>query len=141
MAKAALTVKGCEFLIRGILDCLHARKMIAAKYRRGRVSVSFLPNLELRRLKKTYLKKDARAVDVLSFPEGVSFPHPKRGAISLGEIFINKTIVAQNPVRARYLLLHGLLHLLGYDHVRKSDNIEMRKAESMILKKMGWAEE
>ncbi len=141
MAKAALTVKDCESLIRGILNYLHGRKIIATKLRHGRVSVSFLPNAELRRLKKKYLKKDMAIVDVLSFPEKENFPNPESKATSLGEIFINKSISARNPVRARYLLLHGLLHLLGYDHVRKSDNIEMRKTELMILKKMGWQEE
>ncbi len=140
MAKATLTLKDCESLVRGILNYLYGRRVITLKLRRGRVSVSFLPNAELRRLKKKYLKKDAAIVDVLSFPEKESFPHPESDKVSLGEIFINKTIVARDPVRARYLLLHGLLHLLGYDHIRKSDNIEMRKIELMVLKKMGWQE-
>jgi len=141
MAKAALTVRDCESLVRGILNYLYARKIVVARQRRGRVSVNFLPNAELRFLKKKYLKKDVAVVDVLSFPEKENFPDPESDKVSLGEIFINKTIVAQNPVRARYLLLHGLLHLLGYDHISKSDNMEMRKTELMVLKKMGWREE
>jgi rRNA maturation RNase YbeY len=33
------------------------------------------------------------------------------------------------------LLVHGLLHLFGYDHHKKKDRMEMEKIESMILRK------
>ena len=134
-------LNACESSVRGILNFLAGKKMIAPRLRRAKVDVYFLPNSELRRLKKKYLKKDAKLVDVLSFPEKQDFPGPGNKKIFLGEILINKDIAGHFPVRARYLLLHGLLHLLGYDHVRKGDNIKMQKAERLILANMGWREE
>lgn len=37
-----------------------------------------------------------------------------------------------------YVLTHGLLHLLGYDHIEEKDKLEMRKKEEEILEKHGY---
>ena len=36
-----------------------------------------------------------------------------------------------------YLFLHGLLHLLGYDHIEEKDREKMREAEERILQRVG----
>ncbi|MDE5548949.1 MAG: rRNA maturation RNase YbeY, partial [Clostridia bacterium] len=36
-----------------------------------------------------------------------------------------------------YLVLHGLLHLLGYDHIEEDDKKKMRQAEEKILISLG----
>ncbi|MFH0890408.1 MAG: rRNA maturation RNase YbeY [Candidatus Liptonbacteria bacterium] len=135
------TPKTCEPEVRGILNFLVSRKIISAKLHKARVGVHFLGNMELRRLKKACLGRDAEVVDVLSFPEKKGFPDPENKGVFLGEILINKSIAARYPTRVHYLLLHGLLHLLGYDHIRKSDNIKMQEMERLVLLKMGWSEE
>lgn len=97
------------------------------------VEVFDLSNEDLRGLKKKYLKKEKKFVDVLSFPEDSSFPDPNRPKGLLGEIYINEEVVAGDTKRARQLLIHGILHLLGYRHETKRDTIEMEKLEDRLF--------
>ena len=97
-----------------------------------------------------------RSTDVLSFPS-VNYPVGRTagscerllrqeydadsGAVFLGDIFISvEHIYAQaeeyghSPVReAVYLLVHGICHLMGYDHIEPGDKELMRKMEEKIL--------
>ena len=44
------------------------------------------------------------------------------------------------PSRAQVLMVHGVLHLLGYDHEdTPEEHEEMRAAESKLLTRLGWA--
>lgn len=110
-----------------------------------RAEVRLLPNSELRRLKRAYLRKDAPIVDVLSFPAGAKapagkpagdFPFPEVSGKYLGEVYLNKDIARRDPARARFLLVHGVLHLLGFSHEGKRDRMEMEKAEQKVLKEV-----
>lgn len=92
----------------------------------------------LRRLNRRYLGKD-RATDVLAFPsEGDLEP----GRPHLGEIAISVQRAARQARRARWrlgeemslLVVHGFLHLLGYDHV--TDDGTMRRLEKEILRRV-----
>jgi len=69
---------------------------------------------------------------VLSFPSGRGFPGPPGAPPFLGEVFINRAFARKPPGQGRYFLIHGLLHLLGYGHAKKSDNIRMREAEELL---------
>ncbi|HTY39803.1 MAG TPA: rRNA maturation RNase YbeY [Candidatus Paceibacterota bacterium] len=101
---------------------------------RPTVDVRFLPNADLRRLKKHYLKKDAAFVNVLSFPEPARFPHPDRPG-HLGEICLNRAYVRPSRrAEGLQMLVHGVLHLLGYRHDRKRDTIRMERLEERLLK-------
>ena len=91
----------------------------------------------MRTLNRSYRNKDY-ATDVLSFPA-----NDER---YLGDIVI-ATGVAQrqaddvgHPVTTEYkvLALHGLLHLLGYDH--ETDDGEMAKVEARLRRKAGLKE-
>jgi probable rRNA maturation factor len=115
------------------LGWLARRRIIKAAEGRRPVSVTLLPNSELRRLKKTHLKKDVPVVDVLSFPAAKGFPHPDSTLPGLGEIYLNRDIAAEDPDRGKALVIHGLLHLLGYRHHRNRDRIEMEKLEKRVL--------
>lgn len=72
-----------------------------------------------------------KAADVLSFEEPKEFISPKSKNRNIGEIYINTRYKIQDT---KYLLIHGLLHLLGYDHQKKNDIIEMELAEQKLLK-------
>ncbi len=76
--------------------------------------------------------------NVLSFKENNDFIYPPSGAERLGEIYLNVPYVrhraAKNESMA-VLLIHGLLHLLGYTHNKKSDRIEMERLEKSLFKK------
>lgn len=119
---------------------LRARNVLDAAFRGApsnadpQLELALLPNAELRRLKKEYLKQDAEVVDVLAFPAG-DFPAPELGGEAgcyLGEVYINNDIARDDPKRALFLLVHGVLHLLGYRHEKKNDSIEMDGLEREV---------
>jgi len=49
---------------------------------------------------------------------------------------LNRDILRRSPARAKALLLHGMLHLLGYDHIKKADIAKMERLEKKILAKL-----
>jgi probable rRNA maturation factor len=98
----------------------------------------------MRLLNRSYRRKDY-ATDVLSFPPDPQDPSPERRAPSLGDLVI-ATGVARRQARAaahsyatelRVLALHGLLHLLGYDHEDANDHGRMKRMEARLRKKGG----
>jgi len=108
------------------------------------LDIFLLPHAEMRQLKARFFKKQTEP-NVLSFVEPVGFPHPEKkkkaggsrqraGGKYIGEVYLNKNILAKSPERAMPLLLHGILHLLGYDHKKKKDGAVMENLESRILK-------
>jgi len=76
----------------------------------------------MRRLNKQYRNKNKTA-NVLSFTL-------EKGKVGPSEIFLNI-----KEKKLPYLFLHGMLHLKGYDHVKKSDARKMEKLEQKILNK------
>ena len=89
---------------------------------------------EIRELNKIYRNKD-KATDVLSFPLEempgiplgsiiISIDTAKKGALAFGHNIEDEI---------KLLFIHGLLHLLGYDH--ETDNGEMREKEKEIIEK------
>ena len=89
-------------------------------------------NQRLRDLNRRFRRKD-RPTDVLSFP------NPGGG----GDIAISAGIAAENAARyghapveeLKILILHGMLHLAGYDHER--DNGEMAAREAALRRQLG----
>lgn len=83
-------------------------------------------------LNKKFRKKN-KAADVLSFEEPKGFIFPKSKNRNIGEIYIN----TRYPIRhTKYLLIHGLLHLFGYDHKKKNDIIKMERVEKLLASKL-----
>ena len=94
--------------------------------------------------------------DVLSFPSlEVKLPFvaqdypmdidPSSGEITFGEIMLCYSRMAEQSVEyghsqereSCYLVLHGLLHLLGFDHIEQEEKEKMREQEETILGKLG----
>jgi probable rRNA maturation factor len=112
---------------------------IAPVRARGAVSVALVGDARVRALNKRYRKRDY-ATDVLSFPAAAQTRSP---TAYLGDIVIARG-VARRQARAaghsermelRILALHGLLHLLGYDHER--DGGRMARVERALRVKGG----
>jgi probable rRNA maturation factor len=107
----------------------------AAKLR-GSVTVLITNNAEMKKLNHRFRNKD-KATDVLSFPEDAT-PHNK----SAGDLAISADIARENaknlghPVsqEIKVLILHGILHLAGYDH--ETDSGEMAREEQRLRKKL-----
>ena len=104
---------------------------------RGEVTVALVSDARMRTLNRTFRGADY-ATDVLSFPLSAER--------YLGDVVI-ATGVARRQAAAvghsvttelRVLALHGLLHLLGYDHER--DQGEMKRIEAKLRKKGGLRE-
>ena len=101
----------------------------------------------LRALNRTYLGLD-EATDVLSFGgEAPDFVAAPDGEFYLGDVIIShpraqaQALAAGHPVEAELALLvvHGILHLLGYDHIRPDDGAVMWKQQADILSRLGLA--
>ncbi len=71
--------------------------------------------------------------NVLSYPAG-SFPRPKHEKKSLGVIYLDLDYIKRHGEDVAFMLLHGILHLLGYGHVRKNDRIKMERQERRLLR-------
>jgi probable rRNA maturation factor len=109
----------------------------------GSLAVAIASDATVRRLNRRYRRKD-RPTDVLAFPyeEGSSArPGRRRSVRHLGDIVIARGVAARQArahghsmaAELRVLALHGLLHLLGYDHER--DNGEMARLEARLLRR------
>ena len=76
-----------------------------------------------------------KAADVLSFEEPKDFIFPKSKNKNIGEIYINNA-KSYNLKTKKFLLVHGLLHLFGYDHQKKNDIIKMEKIENLCISQL-----
>ena len=101
------------------------------------LSVAFVSGAEIRRINNKYLQKD-HATDVLSFgydDETVD------GRNLLGDIVISPEVSARNAAEfhvhpdkeVKKLLIHGILHLLGYDH--ETDNGYMQRMQNRLIRR------
>ena len=122
---------------------------VAPARARGSVSVALVADARVRALNRRYRRRN-RTTDVLSFPNSADgssprLPDPQR-APYLGDIVIARGIARRQAEAAghsedtelRVLALHGLLHLLGYDHER--DGGTMARAERALRLKGGLRE-
>jgi probable rRNA maturation factor len=111
-------------------------------------SVCFVTDREMKRLNGRYRKKH-KTTDVLSFPSEVrSRPASLESSAALlrgeflGDIAISPTVARQNgklhgrsmAKEIRVLLLHGILHLMGYDH--DSDGGKMERVEAKLQRRL-----
>lgn len=109
---------------------------IAPARARGELSIAILGDAEVRRLNRQYRGVD-KVTDVLSFPADT------RGV--LGDIVIADGVARRQArqhghgftTELRILALHGLLHLIGYDHDAADDRGRMKRIEERLRRKGG----
>ena len=111
------------------------------------MSVSFVGDRRMRRLNRQYRHKD-RSTDVLAFAfREARAPHRfNRSAAHLGDVVIALP-TAQRQARAAHrsveeeivaLLIHGVLHLCGYDHERSvHEALRMHRKERQVRRRLG----
>lgn len=71
--------------------------------------------------------------NVLSYEAPEHFVRPDVRGRALGEIYINPDYVEEHGEDFDLMLVHGFLHLLGYDHKRERDRMKMEKKEDALL--------
>lgn len=119
------------------------------------INVEFVSKLAIKKLNKQF-RNINKVTDVLSFPtlelkmplenmllkqNFVDDINPETNNIMLGDIYICFNRVKKQAKEyghsvlreSCYLFLHGVLHLLGFDHIKEEDKTEMRKYEELVL--------
>lgn len=118
------------------IKALSGRMMKALGTTGATLDIFLLSDKDMAALKARFFKKRTEP-NVLAFPEPAHFPHPElKQRRYLGEIYLNRDILKRSPERAAPLLLHGMLHLLGYDHKRPGDAKRMEGKEAKILERL-----
>jgi probable rRNA maturation factor len=124
----------------------------------GAVSVALVTDAEMKKWNRAFRGKN-RATDVLSFPvDGPAKTKPKQSRRArakspsppptgryLGDVAIAPAVARQNARRfgrtfaaeMRILIVHGILHLLGYDH--ETDQGQMDRREARVRRDLGLA--
>lgn len=118
------------------------------------VEVDFVSKDEIRMVNNSTRGVD-KVTDVLSFPalesirpfvkENYPYECNEKGEITLGNIVICLDVAKEQANEyghslqreTCYLFTHGLMHLLGYDHIEESDKALMRDAEERVLSAVG----
>lgn len=126
------------------IDRIVALALAGARFRRPvEVGVTFVGDAEMRRLNCKWRRHD-RTTDVLSFQERTLWPVGEGTVPFLGDIVISPAQVkrqsradgiSETEEFAR-IIIHGVLHLLGHDHVRKADAAKMFPLQERILKRL-----
>lgn len=92
--------------------------------------IYLIDSRKMRFLNKKFRGKN-KTTTVLSFEEPNNFIYPKSEFKRIGEIYLNMSNVKCQMSDVK-LLIHGLLHLFGYDHQKKNDRIKMEKKEEYV---------
>ena len=113
----------------------------------GEMGVRVVGPAESRRLNARYRGRD-KPTNVLSFP-APQLPATAKGAMPrpLGDLVICPSVLRaeareqRKSLRAHWahLIVHGALHLIGYDHVRAEDACRMERREITVLRRFGFA--
>lgn len=122
-----------------------ATKALNGQTASAEVTLRIVDVAEMTELNSTYRKKSG-PTNVLSFP----FEMPEEVQIesdTLGDIVICAEVVS-NEAKAQHktpmahwahMVVHGVFHLLGYDHELDDDAVEMEALEIEVMKKLGFS--
>ena len=127
-----------DALAAGVLGCAATHMKTA-----GELAILLTDDAEMRALNRQWRQLD-KPTDVLSFPSGQpEIPGQPQylGDIALGyETALRDAEMMHRPFEGHvsHLLIHGFLHLLGYDHIETEDAQVMEPLETEILAGLGW---
>lgn len=99
---------------------------------------------EIQQLNRDYRNKD-KATNVLSFPSELP-PELEHELNILGDVVLCAQVIEQEAIEQgksdtahwAHMVVHGTLHLQGYDHIENADAEEMESKESQILMALGF---
>ena len=114
-----------------------ANAAITPRYKNSEVSITLVDDATIKKINKKY-RGINKPTNVLSFE--------LNDDVLLGDIFISIDTVRREADQENmsvaehtaHMVVHGILHLLGYDHLNDVDATRMEKKEINILKKLGY---
>ena len=117
---------------------LVVEKTGSESFENKQINIKYASEEEIQFLNEKFYKKKG-ITNVLAFTNHLKFPDEEANLI--GEIAICiKQIEREAKVykkaietRLKHMIVHGVLHLLGFDHEEKKDQLEMEKLESDII--------
>jgi probable rRNA maturation factor len=115
---------------------------VAGDGKAAEVSVSLTDDDAIKQLNQDFRGNDT-ATDVLSFPAGEAVlpgEEAMLGDIALALNFIRRESALESKTfddHLVHLFVHGLLHLIGYDHEQTADAVQMEHIEQIILAQLG----
>lgn len=108
----------------------------------GELTLRLVDTQEILELNSTYRKQN-KPTNVLAFPgsipDTIELDHPFLGDVVVCPAVLESEALEQNvPLEAHWahIVIHGVLHLLGYDHIEEDDAIVMQKMEIKLLGKL-----
>lgn len=128
-----------------------SEKYLKEDYENVYLSINFVSDEQIQKLNKEFRNID-KVTDVLSFPNLNKQPNEKlkkfrkfadfdTNMLFLGDIVISKNVAKKQAREYEhslkrevcFLALHGFLHLMGFDHIKKEDEKIMNKLQDKIL--------
>lgn len=111
------------------------------------VAVRVVDTQEMQELNRDFREKD-KPTNVLSFPAGAVEGMPSDAELPLGDIVVCAPVVRDEALGQgkvlgdhwAHMMVHGTLHLLGYDHESEQEALEMEGLETQILGDHGIAD-
>ena len=134
-----------EAAIRAALEAAGQGRLVALPDALVEVSVRLTDDAEMQRLNLDYRGKD-KPTNVLSFPQ--DDPDADAYGPLLGDIAVAHETVAREATEEGivfrdhflHMIVHGFLHLVGYDHLNDDEAEEMEGLETAILARLGIAD-
>ena len=98
------------------------------------LDVFLVSKRKMRAINRTHRGKN-HSTNVLAFEPPRNFPVSSDPEIELGEIYLCPGHIKKHKEDIDHMLLHGILHLVGFNHENKSDRIKMEKTEEDFIAK------
>ncbi|MCC3161027.1 MAG: rRNA maturation RNase YbeY [Mollicutes bacterium PWAP] len=127
-------------LLQEIFDKLMNKLEVKSK---TEISLNIVENNEIQKLSKIYRNKD-KVTDILSFKNDWEILEPIIGYKMLGDLYISFKKVEEQAKEYKhselrewsYLFGHGIMHIMGNDHLTKKDEDYMHSYIELVLKEM-----
>ena len=111
---------------------------------RAELTLRFVNATEMTALNSTYRQQN-KVTNVLAFPatypEDIELDYPLLGDVIIcPEVLQEESQTLNTPLEAHWahIIIHGVLHLLGYDHIEEKDADIMRPIEIKLLNELGY---
>ena len=117
-----------------VIDKVLTTALNSLQMQKKEINIILVDNKQIQELNQQYRDKDT-PTDVLTFPDG--------NYNNLGDVFVNIDRCEEQRVEyghsfereLGFLVVHGLLHTIGYDHQSKEQEEEMTEMQEKILRK------